>query len=80
MEGYVTEQRAISYENARPYLERNNVLNRLLICDSDGQHKLPKARQRLKQADVEAIDTTAVEIPIIPQNSPITDTDDYSIF
>lgn len=80
LEGYVTEQRAISYENARPYLERNNVLNRLLICDSDGQHKLPKARQRLKQADVEAIDTTAVEIPIIPQNSPVTDTDDYSIF
>lgn len=75
LEQHVTERFALSYEKARPVIEQDNILNRLLICDSRGQHKLPKAQKRLR-----AIDAEAEEVPLIPQGAPASDKDDYSIF
>ena len=79
MEQYITDRRALAYEKTEQLISGNpqldNILGRLLICDSRGQHKLPKAQQRLKAQEVEA-----VEVPIIPQGAAASDKDDYSIF
>nr|DAT95380.1 MAG TPA: transposase [Caudoviricetes sp.] len=79
MEQYITDRRTLAYEKTEQLISGNpqldNILGRLLICDSRGQHKLPKAQQRLKAQEVEA-----VEVPIIPQGAAASDKDDYSIF
>lgn len=79
LEQHVTEQLAEAYGKTEQLIQDNpqigNILGRLLICDSDGQHKLPKARKRLQATEAEA-----VEIPIVPQGAPAADKDDYSIF
>ena len=83
LEGHVTNQLALYYEagaEAIKGLPQSDTLHRLLLCDSNGQHKLQKAQRRLKAAEVEAIEVKAVEVPVIPQGAPATDTDDYSIF
>lgn len=63
-------------ELLRSLPRQDSILNRLLIVDGRGQHKLPKARARLGKA----IDADAVEIPILPQGAHESDKDDYSIF
>ena len=84
LEEHVTEQLAITYEKTEQLIQglpqTGNILGRLLICDSNGQHKLPKAQRRLKAADVEAIEVKAIEVPITPQGAAAADKDDYSIF
>lgn len=80
LEGYALESLNGAYEKAGPYIREDNTLNRLLLCDSRGQHKLPKAQKRLKTVDVEAMEIKTVEVPLIPQGAPSTDKDDYSIF
>lgn len=80
MEQHITDRLALAYEKAEPIMLQNNILNRLLICDSDGQHKLPKARRRLNAEDVDAIEVKTVDVPLIPQGAPASDKDDYSIF
>lgn len=80
LEQHITDRRALAYEKAEPIIMQNNILNRLLICDSDGQHKLPKARRRLNAEEVETIEVKTEDIPLIPQGAPTSDKDDYSIF
>lgn len=83
LEGHVTTQLALKYEagaEAIRDLPQADTLHRLLLCDSNGQHKLPKAQRRLKAAEVEAIEVKTVEVPVIPQGAATTDIDDYSIF
>ena len=83
LEGHVTTQLALKYEagaEAIRDLPQADTLHRLLLCDSNGQHKLPKAQRRLKAAEVEAIEVKTVEVPVIPQGAAATDIDDYSIF
>ena len=83
LEEHVTTQLALQYSagaEAIRELPQADTLHRLLLCDSDGQHKLPKAQRRLKVADVEAIEIKTVEVPVIPQGATETDIDDYSIF
>ena len=84
LEEHVTEQLAITYEKTEQLIQglpqTGNILGRLLICDSNGQHKMPKAQRRLKAADVEAIEVKAIEVPITPQGAAAADKDDYSIF
>lgn len=83
LEEHVTTQLALQYSagaEAIRELPQADTLHRLLLCDSDGQHKLPKAQRRLKVADVEAIEIKTVEVPVIPQGAAETDIDDYSIF
>ena len=66
LEQHETEQLAEAYGKTEQLIQDNpqigNILGRLLICDSDGQHKLPKARKRLQATEAEA-----VEIPIVPK-------------
>lgn len=80
LEQHIMDRVALAYEKAEPIMLQNNILNRLLICDSDGQHKLPKARRRLNAEDVEATEVRTVDVPLIPQGAPASDKDDYSIF
>lgn len=80
LEQGVSDTLALARGTAQPVIVKDNTLSRLLICDSDGQHKLPKARQRLAAADVENLDVRIVEVPVIPQSAPASDVDDYSIF
>lgn len=83
LEEHVTTQLALQYSagaEAIRELPQADTLHRLLLCDSDGQHKLPKAQRRLKVADIEAIEIKTVEVPVIPQGATETDIDDYSIF
>lgn len=60
--------------------EPDNILTRLLLVNSDGQHKLERDRQRLKASDIDAIEVKTVETPIMPQGTSGSDKDDYSIF
>ena len=83
LEEHVTAQLALRYEagaEAIKELPQTDTLHRLLLCDSNGQHKLPKAQSRLKAVDVEAIEVKTVEVPVTPQGSTASDDDDYSIF
>lgn len=83
LEGHVTDRLASAYEKTEQLISEMpqlGILNRYCLCDSRGQHKLPKAQQRLKAAEVEAIEVKTVEVPVIPQGAPSTDIDDYSIF
>lgn len=83
LEEHVTAQLALRYEagaEAIKELPQTDTLHRLLLCDSNGQHKLPKAQCRLKAVDVEAIEVKTVEVPVTPQGSTASDGDDYSIF
>lgn len=54
LEQHVSEQMQIAYKHTEQLLsaspETDNILGRLLIVNSDGQHKLPKAQQRLEAA------------------------------
>lgn len=83
LEDHVTQRLSDSYDKIEQLigeLPQAGILNRLLITDSNGQHKLPKAKARLKATDVETIEAKPIEIPVIPQSSPVSDVDDYSIF
>ena len=83
LEEHVTAQLALRYEAGAEAIKefpQTDTLHRLLLCDSNGQHKLPKAQSRLKAVDVEAIEVKTVEVPVTPQGSTASDGDDYSIF
>lgn len=82
LEEHVQDRLVHTYTKTEQLIRENpntgNILGRLLLCDSDGQHKLPKAQQRLAAAA--AVDAEVVEVPLIPQGAPVSDKDDYSIF
>lgn len=82
LEGHVVTQFALHYDAGSEAIRtlEEEILHRHLLCDSNGQHKLPKAQRRLKAAEVEAIEVKTVEVPVIPQGAAATDIDDYSIF
>lgn len=80
LEQHITDRLVLAYEKAEPVMLQDNILNRLLICDSDGQHKLPKARRRMNIEDAEATEIKTEEVPLIPYGAPASDKDDYSIF
>lgn len=62
LEDNVTERLAIAHEKTEQLIADNprldNILGRLLILDSNGQHKLPKAQRRLGSSG-EALETVA---------------------
>ena len=82
LEQHIIEQRALANAKVEHLIGSgsDNILSRLLICNSDGQHKLPKAKRRLSAADINGVDVNTVEIPLMPQGAPASDKDDYSIF
>ena len=90
LETHVKEQMQIAHQNTERLLEDNpsDILSRLLIVNSDGQHKLPKAQQRLAIEQHAATDPEPVHIPAsIPSPQSYTETncpesadDPYAIF
>ena len=90
LETHVKEQMQIAHQNTERLLEDNpsDILSRLLIVNSDGQHKLPKAQQRLAIEQHAATDPEPVHIPAsIPSSQSYTETncpesadDPYAIF
>lgn len=78
VERYVVEQRRTANEHVERLIgdNRTGILGRLLLTDSRGQHKLPKAEARLRAATADD-DASTMEIPIGRENS---ENDDYSIF
>ena len=84
LEEHVTRRLAhageITEEVLRQLPQQDNILNRLLIVNSEGQHKLPKAQKRLGFEPVGEATGTRTEVPIVPQGAVQSDKDDYSIF
>ena len=76
LEAHVTDKLAEAYELTEELIKDNprvgNVLNRFCLCDSRGQHKLPREKKRLGIED-----TKAVEVKPTPRNE---EKNDYSIF
>lgn len=74
LEADVEERLALAYEKTEQLIADNprleNILGRLLITDSRGQHKLPKAAERMKNSEFKI------------QNEPAAshEAEDYSIF
>ena len=52
-------------------------LNWLCLCDSRGQHKLPRERKRLGIEDAKAVEVTAPTPAPTPKQEEVND---YSIF
>ncbi len=65
LEARVTDQLALAYEKTEQLIADNprldNILGRLLIVDSRGQHKLPKAQKRLSASEIKAIEVETVD-------------------
>lgn len=84
-----TEQLAIAYEKTEQLIADNprldNILGKLLIVDSRGQHKLPKAQKRLSAAEIKAIEVETVEpgqhtTPGWQRNDNANANDNYDLF
>lgn len=79
LEGHVRDHLALTRTKTEQLIRDNpataGILGRLLLCDSDGQHKLPKAMQRLEAAS--AVDADAEEVPLTPPGAAPADADDY---
>lgn len=83
LEGHVATQLALAYEagaEAIKGLPQSDILHRLLLCDSKGQHKLPRAERQLMAAEAETREMKAMDVPVIPMGAEATDVDDYTIF
>ena len=76
LEAHVTNKLAEAYEMTEELIKDNprvgNVLNRFCLCDSRGQHKLPREKRRLGIEDAKA-----VEVKHTPKHEEVND---YSIF
>ena len=84
LEGHITTRLALHYEagaEAIKGLPQSDTLHRLLLCDSNGQHKLPKAQRRLKVTEVEADPLPATPYsPYRQATEGELEADDYGIF
>lgn len=93
LENRVTEQLALAYEKTEQLIADNprldNILGRLLIVDSRGQHKLPKAQKRLSAAEIKAIEVETVDdaagkpqhtVAGWQKNANDNDNDNYDLF
>lgn len=83
LEEHVTDQLAIAYERTEKLISNSvtgqNILSRLLLTDSRGQHKLRKAEKRLgAEDDFEEVPTLTPISPFAP--AEVDEDDPYSIF
>lgn len=82
LEGHVIGRLGEAWQNTEQLIGEGDseVLRRLLIVDSAGQHKLPKARARLASADIKAVEGRVVEVPLEDGGCSASESDDYGIF
>lgn len=74
----LTRERTLAIAADAPQVE--DILSRLLITDSRGQHKLPKARARLSAAQMAEVEVETVEQPERPLRAAAEDPEDYNLF
>lgn len=81
LEEHVTDRLAETFHTTEELIKDNprlgNVLNRFCLCDSRGQHKLPRERKRLGIEDAKAVEVTAPTPAPTPKQEEVND---YSIF
>ena len=81
LEEHVTDRLAETFHTTEELIKDNprlgNVLNWLCLCDSRGQHKLPRERKRLGIEDAKAVEVTAPTPAPTPKQEEVND---YSIF
>ena len=81
LEEHVTDRLAETFHTTEELIKDNprlgNVLNRFCLCDSRGQHKLPRERKRLGIEDAKAVEVTAPTPAHTPKQEEVND---YSIF
>lgn len=66
LETHITNENGRYYDILDEHMgNRENILSRLCLTDSKGQHKLPAAKLRLAAADIEALEVETVEVPIV---------------
>lgn len=86
LETHVNERMQIAHRHTEQLLADSppDILSRLLIVNSDGQHKLPKAQRRLATAQEAATDPvpapTAACLPKPDDKCPESADDPYAIF
>lgn len=77
----MTDRLAETFHTTEELIKDNprlgNVLNRFCLCDSRGQHKLPRERKRLGIEDAKAVEVTAPTPAHTPKQEEVND---YSIF
>lgn len=82
LEEHVTEKLAEAYHLTEELIKDNpqlgNVLNRFCLCDSRGQHKLPREKKRLGIEDAKAVEVTSTTTAKKKQDEELIN--DYSIF
>ncbi|WP_304423485.1 hypothetical protein [uncultured Duncaniella sp.] len=66
LETHITNENGRYYDILDEHMgNRENILSRLCLTDSKGQHKLPAAKLRLAAADIEALEVETVEVPMM---------------
>lgn len=82
LEERVTERLGAAWSSTEQLMEGSDseVLRRLLIVDSRGQHKLPKAKSRLAASDIKLVEGRAVEVPLDDAAGGGSEADNYGIF
>lgn len=83
LETHVTDQLALAYERTERLIAHSptgqNILSRLLLTDSRGQHKLRKAEKRLgEEVEFEDVPTLTPSTPFA--STEVDEDDPYSIF
>lgn len=83
LEAHVTDRLSLAYERTEQLIAHSptgqNILSRLLLTDSRGQHKLRKAEKRLgEEVDFEEVPTLTPSTPFAP--TEVDEDDPYSIF
>ena len=75
LEKHVQTTLAKAHEKTEELIADNprlsNVLNRFCLCDSNGQHKLPREKKRLGITDT---------VEVVDEKPKTTTKNDYSIF
>ena len=79
LEAHIANENGRYYDLLDAHMgNRENILSRLCLTDSKGQHKLPAAKLRLSAADIDSLEVEAVEVPIIQAGQNQADAESYN--
>lgn len=79
LEAHIANENGRYYDLLDEHMgNRENILSRLCLTDSKGQHKLPAARLRLSAADIDSLEVETVDMSIIQQGQNTTDAESYN--
>ena len=79
LEAHIANENGRYYDLLDEHMgNRENILSRLCLTDSKGQHKLPAARLRLSAADIDSLEVETVEEPMVQQGQKRADAESYN--